>query len=79
MSRLNTKLLRDLAASRWQLAAVAAAVMLGIGFFHGSLVSYSNLSKSYDLTYRRLAFGDVWVRTAPAPDSLVRRAARLHG
>jgi len=53
--------------------------MLGIGFFHGALVSYGNLGKSYDLTYERLAFGDVWVRMAAAPDNLVNRIERLPG
>ncbi len=79
MSRLNTKLYRELLASRWQFVAVGATVMLGIAFFLGSLLSYGNLSKSYDLTYRKAAFGDVWVRMASAPDSLVRRAAQIPG
>jgi len=79
MARLNTKLTRELSRSRWQFIAVAATVMLGIGFFQGSLVSYGNLGKSYDLTYERLAFGDVWVRMAAAPEGLVRRVERLPG
>lgn len=79
MSRLNTKLWRELERSKWQFIAVAVTVTLGIGFFHGSLSSYGNLGKSYDLTYRTLAFGDVWVRMTAAPDTLVRRVGRLPG
>lgn len=79
MPRLNTKLWRELARSKWQFIAVTTTVILGIAFFQGALISYGNLGKSYDLTYRRLAFGDVWVRMAVAPDSLVRRVARLSG
>jgi putative ABC transport system permease protein len=79
MSRLNTKLWRELGRSRWQFIAVATTVMLGIGFFQGSLISYGNLSRSYDHTYERLAFGDVWVRMTAAPDSLPRRIERLPG
>jgi len=79
MARLNTKLWRELGRSKWQFVAVAVTVTLGIGFFHGSLTSYGNLSKSYDLTYRTLAFGDVWVRMVEAPDSLVGRVEKLPG
>jgi len=79
MTRLNTKLWRELARSRWQFVAVTATVTLGIAFFHGALTSYGNLGKSYDLTYGALAFGDVWVRVAAAPDSLPRRVQQLPG
>jgi putative ABC transport system permease protein len=79
MSRLNTKLWRELGRSKWQFVAVAATVTLGIAFFHGSLSSYGNLGRSYELTYRTLAFGDVWVRMAGAPDTLVRRVELLPG
>ena len=79
MPLLNTKLRRDLLAARWQAAVIAVTTLLGIGFFQGSLVSYANLGRSYDLTYRRLHFGDVWVPMAAAPDSLVRRVAGIPG
>ncbi len=79
MSRLNTKLWRELGRSRWQFVAVAATVTLGIAFFQGSLISYGNLGRSYDHTYELLAFGDVWARMEAAPDSLVRRLERLPG
>ena len=79
MTGLNRKLWRELGRSKWQFIAVGVTVMLGIGFFQGSLISYGNLGRSYDYTYRRLAFGDVWVRMAGAPDSLVGRVERLPG
>ena len=79
MSGLGTKLRREILRSRWQFVAVAATIMLGIGFFHGSLASYGNLGRSYDLTYRQLAFGDVWVRMTEAPESLTKRLARVPG
>jgi len=79
MSRLNTKLTREFLRARWQFLALTATVALGIGFFQGALVSYGNLGHSYDLTYRRLAFGDVWVRMDAAPDTLIRRAERIPG
>jgi len=79
MRGLNRKLWRELVRSKWQFIAGGVTVMLGIGFFHGSLVSYGNLGRSYDYTYERLAFGDVWVRMAGAPDSLVGRVERLPG
>ncbi len=79
MARLNTKLWRELAVSRWQLLAVAATIMLGVGTFHGSLVSYSDLSLSYAQDYRRFHFGDIWVRLEAAPDSLPRRLEAIPG
>jgi len=79
MTRLSRKLTRELSLSRWQLVAIAATVMLGIGFFQGALVSYRNLGKSYELTYKVLAFAHVWAPMAAAPDSLVRRVERLPG
>jgi len=79
MTGLNRKLWRELGRSKWQFIAVGVTVMLGIGFFQGSLISYGNLGRSYEYTYRRLAFGDVWVRMAGAPDSLVGRVERLPG
>ena len=70
MKGLNRKLWRELVRSKWQFIAVGVTVMLGIGFFHGSLVSYGNLGRSYDYTYERLAFGDGGVRMAGAPDRM---------
>ena len=79
MSQMNTKLWRELSRSRWQFIAVAATVLLGIAFFQGSLISYGNLGRSYAHTYEQLAFGDVWVRMAAAPDTLPQRIERLPG
>ncbi|MBN1459300.1 MAG: ABC transporter permease [Armatimonadetes bacterium] len=76
---MNTKLWRELGRSRWQFIAVAATVLLGIAFFQGSLISYGNLGRSYAHTYEQLAFGDVWVRMAAAPDTLPRRVEHLPG
>ncbi len=50
MKGLNRKLWRELARSKWQFIAVGVTVMLGIGFFQGSLISYGNLGRSYDDT-----------------------------
>jgi len=76
---MNTKLWREVGRSRWQFIAVAATVLLGIAFFQGSLISYGNLGRSYSYTYEQLAFGDVWVRMAAAPDTLPQRIERLPG
>lgn len=79
MSRLTTKLAREFVRSKWQFLALTATITLGIAFYHGALVSYGNLGRSYDLTYRRLAFADVWARMDAAPDTLLRRAERIPG
>jgi len=79
MSRLTTKLLRDLGASKWQFLAVTFVVFLGVVLFVGSYVSYENLKTSYQLSYERLRFADFWVSCDGAPTEVVRRIARQPG
>lgn len=77
MSRLNLKLLRDLGAARWQLLAISLLASLGVALFHGSLVGWFNQKASYDLSYERLRFADLWVGMDSAPRGIVRQLARL--
>lgn len=77
MTRLTLKLLRDLLASKWQFLAISFVAALGVAMFHGSLLSYENQKASYQLSYDRLAFGDVWVPMRRAPRAVVPGLARL--
>ncbi|MDH3683119.1 MAG: ABC transporter permease, partial [Acidimicrobiia bacterium] len=58
---LNRKSRRDLRRRRAQVIAVALTVLIGIAVFLLSASMASNLSRSYDLTYERTAFADLWV------------------
>lgn len=78
-SRLQTKLYRDLVANKWQFAAVAFVVLLGVAMFVAGLMSYHNLFESYHLSYSRLRFADFWIAFDRAPEDVVRRIARVPG
>jgi putative ABC transport system permease protein len=79
MSRLHTKLIRDLWAGRWQFAAVVFVVCLGVLFFTASYVAYENLKSSYQLSYERLRFADFSVACDSAPEDVVAKIARQRG
>lgn len=78
-SRLTLKLFRDLWSHRWQFAAVAVMVALGVGIYIGSLMSYENLRASYALSYRRLQFADFWLEFSSAPREVVEEMRRWPG
>ena len=77
MSRLRTKLYRDLWTARWQFLAITFVAALGVALFHGSLVGYENQKESYRITYERTRFADLWLPLDGAPRSVVRQIARL--
>lgn len=79
MSRLGLKLLRDLLASKWQFFAISFVAALGVAMFHGSMLSYENQKTSYQISYDRLAFGDVWIPMRRAPRAIVRGLRDLPG
>ncbi len=64
---LGRKLRRDLQHRRAQVVAVSLTVFVGITVFILAAGMASNLANSYDLTYDRTAFADVWVTGGP-PD-----------
>lgn len=57
----NRKLRRDLGRRRAQVAAVALTVFVGLAVFVLSSGMASNLGDSYELTYDRTSFADVWI------------------
>ncbi|MCS6775286.1 MAG: FtsX-like permease family protein [Chloroherpetonaceae bacterium] len=79
MNRLTLKLLRDLIASRWQFLAISLVAALGVAMYQGSMLSYERQKTSYQLSYDRLAFGDVWIALRRAPRSVVTGIARMPG
>ena len=71
---LHRKLRRDLRLRRAQVIAVALTVFVGVAVFVLSAGMSSNLTSSYDLTYERTAFADVWVTGgSPAMANIVER------
>ena len=61
MSILNTKRKRDVRRQRGQFIAVAITIGLGVMLFASTYDAYLNLDDSYNSTYDRLNFGDMWV------------------
>lgn len=59
--RVSTrKAVRDLRRQRAQVIAVAITIMLGVGLFIASAGAFDNLSGSYQHTYDRLHFADLF-------------------
>lgn len=79
MTRLWLKLLRDLLASKWQFIAISFVAALGVAMFHGSMLSYESQKSSYQLSYERLAFGDVWIPMRRAPGTVAAGLGSLPG
>lgn len=79
MRALTKKLLRDLWVMRWQYAAVATMVVLGVSFYVAATMVYQNLDASYQATYAALDFEDVGVTMQPAPARIVERIRRIPG
>ncbi|MHB8896678.1 MAG: hypothetical protein ACYC99_16095, partial [Candidatus Geothermincolia bacterium] len=67
MSRLNKKLLRDLARHWAQVAAIIAVVSLGIIMFTGPLLATKDLNDSVNEVYRRTHYEDFSARVQNAP------------
>ena len=61
MSILSTKRKRDVRRQRGQFVAVAVTIGLGVMLFASTYDAYLNLDDSYNSTYDRLNFGDMWV------------------
>ncbi len=68
VSTINVKLLRDLAARRGQLAAVALTIFLGVALFAASYDAYQNLTASYDRFFAETHFADMQLSGAGAQD-----------
>ncbi len=68
VSALNHKLLRDLAARRGQLAAVAVTIFLGVALFAASYDAFQNLQASYNRMFVETHFADMALSGAGAPN-----------
>jgi putative ABC transport system permease protein len=79
MSVLHLKLLRDLWRMKWQYAAVAFMILLGIAFYGASITSYRNLHASYEYSYDRLYFEHLAVPMEYAPARVVDRVRSIPG
>lgn len=60
MKVTTRKALRDLRRQRAQVVAVGITIMLGVGLFIASAGAFDNLSGSYQHTYDRLHFADLF-------------------
>jgi putative ABC transport system permease protein len=69
LTRLNRKLIRDLASHWAQVAAIVAVVALGIIMFTGPLLATRDLADSVSAIYRRTGYEDFSVTVDQAPAS----------
>lgn len=79
MGKLRLKLLRDLAAYKWQFGAAVVVVALGVALFGGSYGSYQNLKSSFAYSYQRLAMADLWLLVDEVPERAVSEIRALPG
>jgi len=77
MRLLRRKLWREIRQAKFRFLAVSLVVAIGIVLFTAAYMSFLNLSKSYDYTYRKLNFEDLLVRTGRAPETVVARLSSL--
>jgi putative ABC transport system permease protein len=71
LSRLNKKLLRDLARHWAQVAAIIAVISLGIIMFTGPLLATRDLNDSVNDIYRRTNYEDFSAQITSAPATAV--------
>jgi putative ABC transport system permease protein len=67
LSRLNRKLLRDLASHWAQVAAIIAVIALGLIMFTGPLLATKDLNDSVSDIYRRTGYEDFSAQVQSAP------------
>lgn len=79
MGLLTLKLLRDLRKAKWQCAAITFVTGLGVALFYGTMLSYQTQRVSYELSYRRLLFGDIWISVRRAPRSALIQLRAIPG
>ncbi|GBC93276.1 Macrolide export ATP-binding/permease protein MacB [bacterium HR15] len=73
------KVLREFWQSRWQYAAIATMVMLGVMLFAVANTLYHNLRLSYMTSYAEYHLEDFGIRVRAAPASVVQRVRQLPG
>lgn len=76
---LFRKLVRELIHQKWQFAAVAGMLIMGVAFFGSSYIAYLNLHNSYEYSYEQLEFENFGVRIQPAPSRIVDRLTNIPG
>jgi putative ABC transport system permease protein len=79
VNKLQRKLVRDLAASKGLILAVAVVIFLGVALFGASFMGYQNLKGSYDYSYERLRFADFTVKVVEAPSDAVEELEAIPG
>jgi putative ABC transport system permease protein len=79
MKALNRKLLRDLAAMKVQLGAIALVMACGVAAFVMARTALVSLQESRDQYYATQRFADVFATFRRAPDDVVRDLAEIPG
>lgn len=77
MRKRHLLLLRNLAAHKYQFAALSIIVTLGVAIFISLTVAFSSLGSSYQRTYNELSFADFAVQLRGAPAEVVPEIRRL--
>jgi putative ABC transport system permease protein len=75
--KMHLLVLRDMMARRFQFAALAIIIALGIAIFVSMTAAFGNIQRSYDRTYQKTHFADFSVKIRQAPESAVDQVRRL--
>ncbi len=76
---MRTKLVREISNAKVRFLAITFVVVIGVGIFIASSMSYRNLKTSYEYTYETLNFADFRVKSDEIPRYDFERAARVPG
>lgn len=76
---MRTKLMREILNSKVRFLAITFVVMIGVGIFIASSMSYRNLKTSYEYTYKKLNFADFRVKSEEIQQYVVDRVRKVPG
>ena len=76
---MRTKLMREIMNAKVRFMAITFVVVIGVGIFIASSMSYRNLKTSYEFTYRELNFADFRVKSEEIPQYDVDRSRKVPG
>ena len=79
MTTMRMKLMREILNAKTRFVAITFVVIIGVGIFIASSMSYRNLQTSYLHTYEKLHFADFRVISDSVPRYVVDRDRQIRG
>jgi len=79
MTTMRVKLMREILNAKTRFIAITFVVVIGVGIFIASSMSYQNLKTSYLYTYQKLDFADFRIAADSVPRYIVNKDANIRG